>query len=186
MGEPGRSIQGIDLFDATLIDAGCRGYSGAIFDGRYIYYAPLNNGNFHGRVLRYDTTLAFESRAAWAEFDSAQIDPDSRGFVNALFDGRYLYLVPYFNGRHHGHVTRYDTRAPFEHADSWLTFDVQSVDPHCRGFGFIDDQLAVAHVVPKRNISAHPHAPLAGRREFVADAFADHLALELREGQQDI
>ena len=134
MGEPGRSIQGIELFDATMIDAGCRGYSGAIFDGRYIYYAPLNNGNFHGRVLRYDTTLAFESRAAWVEFDSAQIDPDSRGFVNALFDGRYLYLVPYFNGRHHGHVTRYDTQSPFEQATSWQTFDVQSVDALCRGF----------------------------------------------------
>jgi hypothetical protein len=33
---------------------------------------------------------------------------------------------------------------------------------------------------------AHPHAALPGGRELVTDALADHLALELGEGEQDV
>ncbi|MFA7238805.1 MAG: hypothetical protein WC091_01730 [Sulfuricellaceae bacterium] len=127
-------MHGIELFDVSRIHPACKGFSGAVFDGCYVYLAPLNNGNFHGRVARYDPARAFDDPAAWETFDSAQINPESRGFVDGLFDGRYFYLVPFFKGDHHGQVTRYDTRLPFTESASWAVFDTTAIHPNSRGF----------------------------------------------------
>ena len=45
----------------------------------------------------------------------------------------------------------------------------------------IDDELAILDVVTERRRAAHPHPLIPGSGELVADAFADHLALELGE-----
>lgn len=127
-------MDGIELFDVSQVDPSCRGFSGAVFDGRYLYLVPLNNGNFFGRVARYDPALAFDDPAAWQTFDSTEADAGSRGFVDGIFDGRYLYLVPFFKGEYHGQVTRYDTRLPFQDAASWTVFDTAAVHPGSRGF----------------------------------------------------
>ena len=50
----------------------------------------------------------------------------------------------------------------------------------------IHDQLAVLHVIAERHEAAYPHAALAGGRELVADMLANHLALELSEGQKPV
>ncbi len=66
-----------------------RDFDGSVFDGRYVYFAPLT----HGAVLRYDTTGSFGDRASWAAYNGVK-----RGLgrtVGAIFDGRYVYLVPY-------------------------------------------------------------------------------------------
>jgi len=89
------------------------GYNGATFDGRYIYFAPTNNGTApHGEVLRYDTMQNFASSVAWTTFDPGFYglgnDPD--GYAETLYDGRYIYFVPDRNGTGiHGEVLRYDT-----------------------------------------------------------------------------
>lgn len=127
-------MNGIELFDVSRAHPACKGFSGAVFDGRYVYLVPLNNGNFHGRVARYDTTGVFDDPAAWETFDSTLVNPASRGFVDGLFDGRYLYLAPHFNGVHHGQVTRYDTHQPFTQATSWAVFDTAAIHPNSRGF----------------------------------------------------
>ena len=49
------------------------------------------------------------------------------------------------------------------------------------GLRLVHHQLAVDDVVAERWGAAHPHALAARRRELVADALADHLALELGE-----
>ena len=60
-------------------------------------------------------------------------------------------------------------------------------DPaHGRRLALDDHQPAVLDLVAERRPAAHPHALLAGRRELVADALADHLALELGEAEQDV
>lgn len=124
----------ITLFDISAGDPARRGFSGAVSDGRFIYMVPLNNGNFFGRVVRYDPERAFDDAAAWEDFDSTQIDAGSRGFVDAVFDGRFLYLVPFCRGEHHGQVTRFDTRLPFHDPASWAVFDTMALHPHSRGF----------------------------------------------------
>ena len=58
--------------------------------------------------------------------------------------------------------------------------------PNGRGLGLVHDQLAVLDVVAERHEAAHPHALLPGGGKLVADALADDLALELREGEQDV
>ncbi|MCU0723802.1 MAG: DUF2341 domain-containing protein, partial [Planctomycetes bacterium] len=56
---------------------GCRG---ALFDGRYVYFPPHDNGSPHGEVLRYDTTAAFDAAASWSAYDPGAkglgVDPD--------------------------------------------------------------------------------------------------------------
>src|SRR4051812_11456285 len=127
-------MDGITLFDMSRADPAWRGFSGAVSDGQFIYYAPLNNGGFFGQVVRYDPQRAFDDPTAWSGFDTTRIDAGSRGFVDAVFDGRYLYLVPFCRGEHHGQVTRYDTRAAFDDPASWSAFDTMTVHPDSRGF----------------------------------------------------
>jgi len=124
----------IVFFDATRIDAGCRGFSGVAAVGRHLYFAPLNNGDFHGRVLRHDTAGDFSDPAAWSVFDCAALDPAARGFVDVLSDGRHLYFVPFCNGRHHGRIVRHDTQGGFHDPASWQVFDVQALNSSARGF----------------------------------------------------
>ena len=54
------------------------------------------------------------------------------------------------------------------------------------GFRLVDHQLAVDDVVAERRRAAHPHALAPRGGELVADALADHLALELGEAEQDV
>jgi hypothetical protein len=58
--------------------------------------------------------------------------------------------------------------------------------PHRGGAGLVHHQLAVPHHVAERHRPAHPHAAGAGGGDLVAHPLADHLALELREAEQDV
>ncbi|MBI4872374.1 MAG: PKD domain-containing protein [Candidatus Riflebacteria bacterium] len=76
-----------------------RGYYGGAYDGRYVYYAPFAAGSettFHGQVLRHDTTLAFTQTASWTVFNAGVTgDLATVGYKGAVFDGRYVYFVPF-------------------------------------------------------------------------------------------
>jgi len=104
------------------------GYEGAVFDGRYIYFVPHWDEvvGSHGEVLRYDTTNGFNDLDSWTAYDPGDdglgTDPD--GYVDAIFDGRYIYFGPNYNGPgFHGEVLRYDTRGDFETLSSWSAYD---------------------------------------------------------------
>ncbi len=106
------------------------GYTGAIYDGRYIYFAPGDNGtDRHGEVLRYDTSGDFTLPGSWATYDPGlhEVGDDPDGYSGGVFDGRYVYFSPYHNGTaHHGEVLRYDTDGEFSTPSSWTTFDAKS------------------------------------------------------------
>lgn len=123
-------------FDVSTVNASAKGFQGAAFDGRNVYFVPYNNGAYDGVIARYDTQSAggFGGSAAWSTFDIATLDPNARGFVRAAFDGRYLYLAPHYNGAYHGIAVRYDTQADFTQASSWSTFDVSTVNAAAKGF----------------------------------------------------
>lgn len=135
-----------ETYDLTAnIDPNAKGFDGAVFDGRYIYLVPGGYPNPSGLMLRYDSKAAFTSSSGWSQFDLAtQVSPTLRGFAGGLFDGRYLYLVPYSNtpNVYTGVSARYDTQAGFASATSWSSFDVKSVNPNAVGFtgGAFDGQ----------------------------------------------
>jgi hypothetical protein len=124
-------------FDTTTVDSGAKGFAGAAFDGRYVYLAPFRNGTttIDGLVGRYDTQATFSMATSWSTFDMTTVDTDAIGFVGAVFDGRYVYYVPYnhqFGGK--SVVGRYDTQAAFGASASWSTFDLTTVNASVESF----------------------------------------------------
>ncbi len=120
-----------EAFDAGNIDGmQTKGYFGAVFDGRYVYYVPNRMKSFHGVVMRYDTSGDFDSADSYEAYNAAGTDGlNSIGFSDGVFDGRYVYLVPFSNanGVRHAIVLRFDTQAPFKSASSWAAFDAETI-----------------------------------------------------------
>ena len=61
-----------------------------------MYLAPSNLGG-SGQITRYDTTASFTTSISYFVFNTglAATSSNSRGFVGSLFDGRYVYFIPY-------------------------------------------------------------------------------------------
>ena len=121
-------------FDTSTVNAGAKGFAGATFDGRFIYFVPWSNGVNDGIVTRFDTQGAFLATASWATFDASIVNAAAVGFVGAAFDGRYVYLVPGWSGV----VARYDTQymggGAFGASAAWAAFDIATVNPKRRAF----------------------------------------------------
>jgi hypothetical protein len=118
-------------FDTSTLNPQARGYDGAAFDGRYIYFVPHQNlAGLDGVVARYDVQQPFSAPTAWTTFDTATLSPNARGFYGARFDGRYLYLVPYVSAV----IVRYDTQAAFTSSSAWTTFDLTVVSANAPAF----------------------------------------------------
>ena len=101
------------------LDANARGYVGATFDGRWIYFVPQVNPNFHGLTVRYDTTAPFTSLSSWEKFDLATANGNAICFNTAVFDGKSIYYSP--NAR--TLIAKYDTTQVFTNATGWTFFD---------------------------------------------------------------
>ena len=130
-------------FNTTAVSAAANGFVGATFDGRYVYFVPYNNSSnaYHGVVTRYDTQASFAVAGSWSIFDTSTVDPNAKGFYGAVFDGHYVYFVPWKSGTvdggapaYSGLVTRYDTGATFGTGASWSTFDTTTLGATVKGF----------------------------------------------------
>jgi hypothetical protein len=124
------------MFDVSTLYAGAKGFTSSVFDGRYLYFVPNNNGAPDGLVVRYDPQGSLGASAQWTSFDVSTVDPNAKGFQGGAWDGRYLYLVPYDNGKYDGVTARYDTLASggFSAGASWTTFDIATVNTSATGF----------------------------------------------------
>src|SRR5207244_8314502 len=137
------------------INAKAKGFSGATFDGRYIYFVPNHDGeDYSGLVTRYDTTHPFALPASWSTYDTTAVDRKSAGFFDAVFDGRYIYFVPDQYGAS-GQVTRYDTTRGFESASSWSVYDTAAVNPRSNGFRSATFDGRYVYFVPYKNSEKH-------------------------------
>ena len=123
-----------------------KGYYGAAFDGRHIYFVPRRDAqNFHSRILRYDTHGKFTDPLSWQAHDAGL----SCSYQSSAFDGRYIYFAPGHTAVHRDSVSekpkfasppvtgmdpnyylvgnslvmRYDTRGGFHDKSSWTTYD---------------------------------------------------------------
>jgi hypothetical protein len=121
-------------FDLSAVSAGANGYVGAAFDGRYIYFVPYSNATYDGLVTRYDTQAAFTTAASWSTFDVATVNAQAKGFAGAVFDGRYMYFIPNYNGASDGIVMRLDTQASFTVPGSWSSFDTSTANAGLKGY----------------------------------------------------
>lgn len=123
----------LNFLDLSKVNDHLRGFSGCLQVGDSILFAPLMNGPgcSHGLVTRWNQgesqTIDFCDVSKW--FDGAS------GFVGILSDGRYVYLVPYYNREHHGKLVRYDSKGDFHDRSSWDSIDLQTlVHPQAKGF----------------------------------------------------
>ncbi len=122
------------LFDVGGLYPAAKGFASQVFDGRYLYFVPNNNGAPDGVVTRFDTQAGFGSSGSWETFDVATVTATAKGFIGGAFDGRYVYFVPYNNGAYDGVIARYDTKGAFGTPGSWQTFDIATVNANAKGF----------------------------------------------------
>ena len=105
-----------EVLNTNSLNPPAMGHWGGAFDGRYVYFVPFWNGTFHGKVVRYDTTGSFTQNISnsWQVMDMATLNQEFRGYMGAVFDGKYVYFVPNEKiGSFHGNVVRYDTTGSF-------------------------------------------------------------------------
>lgn len=126
---PFRAADSYAFFNAAAaLGQDCACYDGAVFDGRHVYFAPLERG----LVLRCNTRQDFTAPDSWQCHDLRRVGDLEGGMcVGAIFDGRYVYFVPYA----HSTVVRYDTEGEFEEDASWSAFDAAGTSGlTCRGY----------------------------------------------------
>lgn len=96
-------------------------YNGAVFDGRYVYFAPDGST---AMALRYDTQKAYSDAASWSTYALARKSATAFGYRGATFDGRYVYFVP---ATAKAVLVRFDTRGSFSDDAMWTAFDLNGV-----------------------------------------------------------
>ncbi|MDE2218414.1 MAG: tail fiber domain-containing protein [Patescibacteria group bacterium] len=139
------------VYDTTAVNANSKGFEGAVFDGRYVYFVPNNNGVYSGQITRYDTTGSFTASGSYAVYDTTAVNANSKGFMGAVFDGRYVYFVPNYNGVPSGQITRYDTTGSFTASGSYAVYDTTAVNANSKVFeGAVFDGRYV-YFVPYNN-----------------------------------
>ncbi len=132
--EPFKSTSSWTSFDTTSENPGSLGFSGEAFDGRYLYLVPsikTASETPNGLVARCDTTTSCSNGGSWAFFDATVLSSMATGFLGAVFDGRYVYILPSYASV----AVRYDTTAAFGDQSSWSAFDTQPVAQQNPGFG---------------------------------------------------
>jgi hypothetical protein len=115
-------------FDLVTLDENAAGFSGVVFDGRYLYFVPHKTADV--RAVRYDTSASFDMASSWSVFDLTPVGEYAGGFTGGVFDGRYVYFVPASGGEFNHRnsvVTRYDTQAEFTDAAAWSGFDTKDI-----------------------------------------------------------
>lgn len=132
---PRADFDAFSAFDAGTIDGlVTKGFYGAVFDGRYLYYCPTRSHeertSVHAHVLRYDTHNLFDDPASYAAYDAGETDGlRTAGFYGAIFDGRYIHFIPRDDGVvHHSRFLRSDTEGEFKDPDRWSAYDANH--PH--------------------------------------------------------
>jgi hypothetical protein len=136
------------VFDtAANVQSNSRGFGGALFDGRYVYFIPYNAGTYSGQITRFDTRLPFGSSSSYVVFNTATVSSLSMGFSGGAFDGRYIYLVP----NQFGVLTQYDTTIPFGFTTSYAVFNLSTIQPNNLGFNGAVFDGQYLYLVPEFN-----------------------------------
>jgi hypothetical protein len=148
------TTSGVTYLDvSTAGNTGAKGFQGGFTDGRHAYLVPYSNGAVHGILTRVDLSNYTTSGVSYLDVSTAG-NTGAKGFGGGFTDGRYAYLVPYFNGAQHGIFTRVDLTNYTTSAVSYL--DVSTAgNAGAKGFqgGFTDGRYA--YLVPYTNGAYH-------------------------------
>jgi hypothetical protein len=106
-----------------------RFFSGAVFDGTYLYLSPGEQGI----TARYDTRAPFTDVSSWAAFDLGTLSPQD-SFRGGVFDGRYVYFTPRAGSTGSTDIARLDTHAKFTDPSAWSSVNLQSIEPGATGY----------------------------------------------------
>ena len=138
----------VTVLNLTDLSPYFRGYAGCFTDGRYGYFIPSDNGVKHGNFVRVDLTNF--TTAGVTVLDLTAVDSDLKGFNGGFTDGRYAYLVPYYNGTYYGKLTRVDLNNFSVSGVSVINVALQDSD--LKGFvgGFTDGKFG--YLVPNQNV----------------------------------
>ncbi len=118
---------------ATALGSGLEG--GSTFDGRYLYFVA--GGYTTVAVVRYDTQASFSDAASWALYKPNGLGTLMvAGATGAVFDGRYVYVVPAGES-----LVRYDTQGAFTSDASWSNIGVPA--QNAEFFGGVFDGRSV-------------------------------------------
>ena len=126
-------------FNLTAAQPTATSFSGAAFDGHYVYFAPYLNS----RAERFDTTLAIDDPGAWLGFDVDAVDPGAVAFEGAIYDGHYVYFVPHiqYSASDAGPLqvpssvlARYDTKGAFGSGTAWEAAHLSALNVSAAGF----------------------------------------------------
>ena len=152
-------------FDAKTVNSACVGFSGAAFDGRYIYFAP-NNGGTSGLITCYDTTGSFTNPSSYSTYNLAtQVNSNAVGYSRVVYDGKkYVYYIPYYNGitsTYSGLIVQFDKRYAVTNRFAYNTLDLTKPIPTYGGSGFtggVFDNFGNLYLVPSQQGPIHPPA----------------------------
>lgn len=154
---------------------------GAVFDGNFIYLVPYGVSK---TAVRFDTRGTFEDTASWSTYEMMRTEGLAAvGFDGGLFDGRYIYFVPYYDGKDffHGLLLRYDTTQPFEAATSWSVHDAGEVEGlRTVGFNGALSDGRYFYFVPWQDGGSFPGRIVGNGRVLRYDTTGDEAAFSLR------
>ena len=161
---PFTDVRSWQFFDLTsivhhsppIISNNLKGYQLGCYDGsRYIYYAPNSNSPFiyHGNVVRYDTTLSFDSELSWDVINLRSINLEYAGFCGCVKGGNYIYFVQNYNGTGSNLVARYNTLSDFTNPASWQFIDISTLGSFGGYAGIAYDGISCVYLAPDFNLS---------------------------------
>ncbi len=94
----------LDLPTAAA-DAALVGFRGIVVTGSYVYLVPFNSGAESGKIPR----VALSNFVTVQVVDLTELHPNCKGYWGGCWDGKFLYLAPYFDGADsNGRVVRLD------------------------------------------------------------------------------
>ena len=100
------TTSGVSYVSTNIGNSLSAGFCGGFTDGQYAYLAPWNNGSGnYGILTRIDLSNFTTSGVSYLDVSTVG-NTGAKGFFGAFSDGRYAYLVPYYNGVYHGILTR--------------------------------------------------------------------------------
>jgi hypothetical protein len=72
--------------------------------------------------------------SSYSDFNLQIVHSNANGFNGGVFDGRFVYFVPYGSSGNSGLVVRYDTSKSFDLNSSYSDFNLQIVHSNANGF----------------------------------------------------